>query len=105
MATRKKWSEIKKENPLSEAGERRKESIKKAMVDAMSLAEVRGGRGRTQVEVAAGLGLSQKRVSQIEQADNVYLSTLQAYVEELGGHLELVAAFGEERVPLKIGAD
>lgn len=102
---RKNWKDIKEANPLSPAGERRKQVVKNAILEAMSLAELRAGRGRTQVEVASGLGLSQRRVSQIEQADNVYLSTLQAYVEELGGHLELVAAFGEERVPLRIGGD
>jgi DNA-binding XRE family transcriptional regulator len=102
---RKNFKDLQSAKPLSPAGVRRKEAIKDAIREAMSLAEVRGGRGRTQVEVAAGLGLSQRRVSQIEQADNVYLSTLRAYVEELGGHLELVAAFGEERVPLRIGGD
>lgn len=101
---RKNWKDLKAANPLSPAGERRKEAIKQAIKEAMTLAEVRGKRGRTQVDLAAGLGLSQRRVSQIEQADNVYLSTLQAYVEELGGHLELVARFGDERVPLRIGA-
>ena len=100
---RKNWNDLKKETPLSPIGERRKQAVKDAVREAMSLAQVRGERGRTQVDVAGGLGLSQKRISQIENSDNVFLSTLSAYVEELGGSLELVARFGDERVPLKMG--
>jgi hypothetical protein len=32
-----------------------------------------------------------------------YLSTLRSYVEALGGHLEIAAVVGDERIPVKVG--
>ena len=34
---------------------------------------------------------------------DIYLSTLRSYVEALGGHLEIAAVFGDERLPVKVG--
>jgi DNA-binding XRE family transcriptional regulator len=100
---RKNFKDLQEANPLTAEGEARKHAIKRALRDAMSLAELRNERGVTQTDLAGGLGVTQKRVSQIESADNVYLSTLRDYVHELGGELELSATFDGERVPLRIG--
>jgi predicted XRE-type DNA-binding protein len=48
------------------------------------------------------MGISQARVSAIErgQIDRTELSTLAAYVAALGGKLEIVADFGDEKLIL-----
>jgi DNA-binding XRE family transcriptional regulator len=77
--------------------------IKRAIEDALNLAELRQHRNVTQVQVADALGISQGNVSQLEHRTELYLSTLREYVEALGGHLELAAVFPEERVPVEVG--
>jgi transcriptional regulator with XRE-family HTH domain len=57
----------------------------------------------TQADVAQVLGVSQRRVSAIENAHDVYLSTLRSYVETLGYTLEITAEKAGERIPLRIG--
>ena len=74
-----------------------------AMEDALALAELRQSRHVTQVELAETLGISQGNVSRLEGRSDAYLSTLRAYVEALGGQLEITAVFGDERVPVAIG--
>jgi transcriptional regulator with XRE-family HTH domain len=69
-------------------------------VRAYRLAEVRKARHLTQQQVAAEMGVTSARVSQIEhgQVDRAAIRGLAGYVEALGGHLELVANFGDERI-------
>jgi hypothetical protein len=45
----------------------------------------------------------QSNVSRLERQDDLYLSTLQGYVEALGGQLEVSAVFPEERIALRPG--
>ena len=72
----------------------------RAQVRAYKLAEIRRARHLTQQQVAAALGVSKARVSQIEhgQADRTAIQGLAGYVAALGGRLELVADFGDERL-------
>lgn len=69
---------------------------------AHRLAEARKRRHLTQRELAGVMGISQARVSAIErgQIDRTELSTLAAYVAALGGKLEIVADFGDEKLIL-----
>jgi len=70
---------------------------------AVALADLREGRV-TQAELAAVLGVSQRRVSAIEHSADVQVSTLSAYLEKLGYDLELCARSATgERIPLKLG--
>jgi DNA-binding XRE family transcriptional regulator len=66
---------------------------------AWRLAEMRHRRGVTQAEVAGRMGVTQGRVSAIEHAKPgaTELRTLAAYVEALGGRLEIIADFGDQR--------
>ncbi len=75
----------------------------RAIEDALALAELRQSRHVTQVQLAEQLGISQGNVSRLEARSDVYLSTLRSYVEALGGHLEIAAVFGDERVPVEVG--
>jgi DNA-binding XRE family transcriptional regulator len=67
---------------------------------AFRLAEMRRRLGITQAEVAARMGITQGRVSAIEHAkpSTTELCTLAAYVEALGGRLEIIADFGDQRL-------
>jgi DNA-binding XRE family transcriptional regulator len=74
-----------------------------AHVRAYRLAEVRKRQARTQREVAETMGVSQARISRIERdglPKNMELDTLRAYVQALGGHLQLVADFGDVHLVL-----
>jgi len=67
---------------------------------AFRLAEMRRRLGITQAQVAARMGITQGGVSAIEHAKpgTTDLSTLAAYVEALGGRLEVIADFGDQRL-------
>jgi DNA-binding XRE family transcriptional regulator len=67
---------------------------------AWRLAEMRRRLGVTQAEVATRMGVTQGRVSAIEHAKPgaTELRTLAAYVEALGGRLEIIADFGDQRL-------
>ena len=67
---------------------------------AYRLAEMRRRLGITQADVATRMGVTQSRVSAIEHArpGATELRTLAAYVEALGGRLEIIADFGDQRL-------
>jgi DNA-binding XRE family transcriptional regulator len=67
---------------------------------AFRLADMRRRLGLTQADVAARMGISQGRVSAIEHAKPgaTELRTLASYVEALGGRLEIIADFGDQRL-------
>jgi DNA-binding XRE family transcriptional regulator len=69
---------------------------------ARTLAEQRTRLGLTQAEVAQRMGVRQERVSAIERAQPgaTEVRTLAAYIEALGGRLQIIAEFGGENVPL-----
>ena len=73
-----------------------------AEVRAQRLAEIRESTGLNQTEVANRLGVSQSRVSRIERGDldRTELATVRAYVVALGGEVEIVAKFGDERITI-----
>lgn len=59
----------------------------------MSLAKARKLRGLNQSSVADALGIAQPNVSKIEKHSDALISTLSAYIEALGGKLEIHAKF------------
>lgn len=61
------------------------------------LSEMRKERGLTQQAIAGAMGVTQARVSQMESGrlDRMQVDSLAAYIEALGGHLRLVADFGD----------
>lgn len=72
-------------------------------VQAQRLADIRKAQGHArQADVAALMGVSQARVSKLESGDlsHTELGTLQSYVAALGGHLRIVAEFGEGSMEL-----
>jgi len=65
-----------------------------ATVSGAQLAEIRKQLGLTQSQLVEAAGLSQARISQIENGTATSLETLRAYVVGLGGHLDIVARIG-----------
>lgn len=64
-----------------------------AYIDAYNLREARKANNMTQVELAKAMGVSQNRVSRMENGDISAMSieTVRRYVEALGGRMTLVA--------------
>jgi predicted transcriptional regulator len=73
-----------------------------AEVRAHRLADIREASGLNQTDVANRLGVSQSRVSRIERGDmdHTEIATVRAYVGALGGEVEIVAKFGDERITI-----
>lgn len=69
-----------------------------------SLPALRAARGLTQVQIAARLGISQSDVSRLERRGDLKISTLNKYVEAVGGRLQVSAEFADGKpVELQIG--
>ncbi|MEY8461275.1 helix-turn-helix domain-containing protein [Eggerthellaceae bacterium 24-137] len=86
-----------------EAVERKREELQ-ARIEAYELAEIRKMAGLTQTEVGERMGVSQKRISEIEHGsiESVRAGTLKRYAAALGGrlHIQLECALpnGEMRI-------
>ncbi len=96
MAGHKPWREVRRGDDDSAESA----ALRDAVTDALALAEIRGRRGLTQVDVARLLQVSQASVSKLERREDLYLSTLRDFVEALGGTLELSAVFPEGRIAI-----
>jgi predicted XRE-type DNA-binding protein len=82
---------------VQDAGEARGQ----AMIREATLRDVREAVRRTQVEVAAAMGVSQDRISKLEHGDDALVSTLRRHVRALGGELRLIVEF-PDRPPMTI---
>lgn len=103
----KKWTEVrggmdrmraaKGLPPRTEADREADVERIRAEARAFQLAEVRRQQELTQQDVAGSMGVSIPRVSAIErgEVDRVEVSTLRAYIEALGGRLQIIAEFGD----------
>ncbi|MGB6452246.1 MAG: helix-turn-helix transcriptional regulator [Steroidobacteraceae bacterium] len=62
------------------------------IAEEMTLRELRRALGRTQTKVAKALGIGREAVSRLESRADMLISTLDRYIKEAGGELELVPA-------------
>lgn len=85
------WNTLKKS--MSPAAQRRVDERVGATLESMPLAEIRRAIGLTQAALAGSLDVAQGSVSKLENAADMYLTTLRKHVEALGGELELRARF------------
>lgn len=88
--------------PITADPERRArvERIEREMDIAINLGKLREQMQRTQTDVANALSTTQVNVSRIEHREDLHLSTINKYVEALGGRLEIRAVFPEGTVDL-----
>lgn len=82
-----------------EAQERAREKAKKDL-EEMALDELREARAMTQEHLAKLLGVKQATVSKMERRADMYISSLQAIVQAMGGKLQIVAVFPEGKVEI-----
>ncbi|CAN5828618.1 XRE family transcriptional regulator [soil metagenome] len=99
-----RWSDVKSEAHSSgrENSEQVAEHEKRMLAElrAYRLAEFRERYNVSQTTLAERIGVSQSRVSRIERGDveRAGISTIRDYVEALGGEVEVIAKFGDERI-------
>jgi transcriptional regulator with XRE-family HTH domain len=67
--------------------------------DVKGLRELRLIAGKAQADVATALRIKQPSVSKVENQSDMYVSTLRAYVEAIGGKLELVVRVPDRPMP------
>ena len=103
MKVYRRFDDLKhKASPEQRAESKRWAKQEAARLEAleMDLKAMRELLGKTQVEVATALKMSQGQVSETERREDLLLSTLRRYVEALGGELEVIANFGDKRIKL-----
>jgi len=93
-------NDIRTKRPLSPDARGRVDEIKRAMRLEIALAQLRELRGASQRQIAEALGTSRANVGRIEKELDVRLSTIERYVEALGGRLEIHAVFDDADIKL-----
>lgn len=101
MATKRmkihKWRDLKAKT-LSPAARRRVDEAVRRDAIEMTLQGLRELAGKRQTEVAAIMKKTQGELSKVEHRRDLLLSTLRAYVEALGGQLEVRAVFDDRSI-------
>jgi DNA-directed RNA polymerase specialized sigma subunit len=99
-----RWDDTKRQvrelNPDWDAPDRnaereRSQAALRAEQRGYQLAQLRKNTGLTQVQVAAMMGVSQARVSQIEHGKVTEVDAIRGFVEALGGTVDVVARVGD----------
>ena len=106
MSTGRRWRDVKAEahRRFPELDDPARQAVADERLDAYvaghHIKELRRALGKTQREVAKMLGISQSRVSQIEngRVGIMELDTLRAYAEALGGRLDITISVGPHTV-------
>ncbi|HYI25280.1 MAG TPA: helix-turn-helix transcriptional regulator [Thermomicrobiales bacterium] len=99
-----RWEDVKRErrrmHPVDEEALQLARQLQQAEIRAYKLAEIRQATGMNQNDVARRIGVSQSRISRMESGDieRAGLATIRDYIEALGGELEVVATFDNERI-------
>jgi DNA-binding transcriptional regulator YiaG len=86
---------------------KRRERVKKRAAELineeMVLKDLRKALDLTQIDIAKRLGVGQDTVSRYEQRTDMLLSTLQGYLQAMGGRMTIIAEF-PDRQPVKISS-
>lgn len=88
----KELDEIMRELP-PERRERIEKRAKELIDEHMTLQDIRKAQKLTQERMAQILGVGQDSVSRLEKRTDLHLSTLNNYINAMGGSLKLVAEF------------
>ena len=67
---------------------------------AMALHELRKARAMTQKAIGEALNVNQPAVAKLERRTDMYVSSLRAYIEAMGGRLSIVAQFPQGDVAI-----
>jgi predicted XRE-type DNA-binding protein len=77
------------------ARRRNDKGLQEIRQEVKGLRELRMIAGKGQADVATALRIKQPSVSKVENQNDMYVSTLRAYVEAIGGKLELIVRLPE----------
>ena len=96
------WSDVRAKRPVDNAAVAEHLARMEAEERAYRLREIREQQGVTQKELAERMDLTQPTISALEAGDleRSGLATLRAYVEALGGTVEVTATFGTQKLVL-----
>lgn len=78
----------------------RVDARKDEMRSAMALHELRRAREMTQQAIGKALNVKQPAVAKLERRTDMYVSNLRAYIEAVGGRLNIVAQFPQGDVTI-----
>ena len=79
---------------------RRVDAKKGEFATEMPLRELRRAMDLTQQDLADRLQVNQPAVAKLEQRTDMYISSLRAYIESIGGELRIVASFPTREVAI-----
>ncbi|WIY83729.1 helix-turn-helix transcriptional regulator [Propionimicrobium sp. PCR01-08-3] len=96
------WNDVRAKRPVDDAVVADHVARMEAEERAYRLREIREEQGVTQKELADRMSLTQPTISAVEAGDLDCsgLATLKAYVEALGGTVEVTATFGNRKLVL-----
>lgn len=99
------WTDVRAKRPVDIATVTEQVVRMETEERAYRLREIREEQGVTQKELAERLALTQPTISALETGDlgRSGLATLKAYVEALGGTIEVTATFGNRKLVLASG--
>jgi ribosome-binding protein aMBF1 (putative translation factor) len=95
----RKFSEL--EAKMSPEAIARSDARHREMVAEMPWHELRRARGLSQETLAKRLRIKQPNVAKLEKRTDIYISTLRATIEAMGGTLDIVAHFPDGTVKIK----
>lgn len=88
-------------DPDAEKLHKRARSASGTVSTVATLKDLRKATGHTQEDLAIALDIGQGTISRIEKRSDMLVSTLQHYIESLGGKLQIVATF-TDRPPIVV---
>jgi transcriptional regulator with XRE-family HTH domain len=105
MSGHRKFEELSDQLRSDPERRARIEQGQQAIETGLNISRLREARGLTQENVAAQMGVTQSNVSHFERSPNVFVRTLAAFVEALGGELKITAVFSDQTVSLVIPSE
>ena len=75
------------------------------MLKDMPLHELRNARNLTQKQIAESMKIKQASVSKMEKRTDMYISTLEKFINAMGGTLDIIANFPDGSVKISRFSD
>ena len=99
------WREVRAQRPIDEQTMEAERERLRVEQRAYHLREIREEQGITQQQLADRMALTQPTVSALEsgELERSGIATLRAYIEALGGTIEVTARFGDRTLLLSGG--
>lgn len=96
------WNDVKAKRPTTPERQAAAKARSDREITAYRLSQIRHEMRRTQAEMGELMGVSQRRVSAIENGEisRTELATIEAYVAALGGKVRIIADFGDRTYDL-----